>query len=162
AGRLEAGAPRALHRAQLTAARRFDKAQNLDALTASLHEVLRNIAGDLFEGETLLQDRQIDRALALLNRNFAKELSDESVASEIGLSTSHFRHLFREVTGHPFHRYLIALRLERAKAMLERQVLPVRDVATAVGFHNLAHFSRSFGRRFGGSPTSLRKGRPTP
>ncbi len=160
AGRLESGAPRSLHRTQLDAARRFEAVASVEALLDAAREILRSLVPELLSAEESAQDRQIDRALAILARSFAGPLSDEAVAGQVGLSTSHFRHLFREVTGQPFHRYLVALRLEKAKAMLERQALGVGDVAEAVGFHNLAHFSRAFNQRFGASPTSMRKGRP--
>lgn len=160
AGKLESGAPRSLHRTQLDAARRFERVEDLDELVSAVREILAGVAPELLHEESTAQDRQIDRALAILARSFAGSVSDEAIAGQVGLSTSHFRHLFKEVTGQPFHRYLVALRLERAKTMLERGALGVGDVAEAVGFHNLAHFSRAFTGRFGASPTSMRKGRP--
>lgn len=160
AGKLEAGAPRALHRTQLDAARAFERTETLEELAEAVRGVLSGIAPELLQEESTAQDRQIDRALAILARSFAGPVSDESIAGQVGLSTSHFRHLFKEVTGQPFHRYLVSLRLERAKTMLERGALGVGDVAEAVGFHNHAHFSRAFTGRFGASPTSMRKGRP--
>ena len=161
AGRLESGGPRSLHRVQLEAARRFDRVGTLAELRGEAQAVLREIAGDLMADDAMAQDRQIDRALTILARNFAGDVSDDAIARQVGLSTSHFRHLFREVTGQPFHRYVVSLRLEQAKAMLEHQALSVSKVAEAVGFGNLAHFSRAFTQRFGASPTALRKGRPS-
>ena len=58
----------------------------------------------------------------------------------------------------PFHRYLIALRLEKARELIVTQHLPVSVVAKAVGFSGLAHFSRAFTQRFGANPSEIRKG----
>ena len=80
------------------------------------------------------------------------------MAQQLGLSTSHFRYLFKQATGQPFHKYLVSLRLEKARRMLVEQGLPVSTVAKAVGFSALSHFSRAFAQRFSVSPTSLRRG----
>ena len=69
----------------------------------------------------------MDRALTLVDRNFAKDLTDAAVAQQLGLSTSHFRFLFKQATGQPFHKYLVSLRLEKARRMLVEQGLPVGD-----------------------------------
>jgi AraC-like DNA-binding protein len=99
----------------------------------------------------------MDRALAYVDRHYAKELTDAVVADQIGLSTSHFRFLFRQSTGQPFHRYLVNLRLEKAKQLLTDRGTSVGDAAKAVGFSGLAHFSRAFQARFHISPTAAKR-----
>jgi AraC-like DNA-binding protein len=41
--------------------------------------------------------------------------------------------------------------------MLLEQDLPVSQIALAVGFTGLSHFSRAFAQRFAVSPTSIRR-----
>lgn len=157
AAMLEMGGHRAMHRVQLDAARSFDTLQ--DPLAISRHtrsiveSMVSSLAGTLGSPSSLL----IDRAISILNRNFAKNLSDTSIAEQLNLSTSHFRYLFKEVTGQPFHKYLIGLRLEKARRLLLEAHMPVSDVAASVGFNGLAHFSRAFTQRFSVSPTNLRR-----
>jgi len=93
----------------------------------------------------------------MVERNYAKNLTDASVAATLGLSTSHFRFLFKESTGQPFHKFLVSLRLEKARQMLVEQEIAVSAVAKAVGFAGLSHFSRAFAQRFQVSPTSIRR-----
>lgn len=95
--------------------------------------------------------------MAIVERHYAKDLTDAMVAAQLGLSTSHFRFLFRQATGHPFHKYVVALRLEKAKQMLIEQEIPVSQIATAVGFTGLSHFSRAFTQRFSASPSHIRR-----
>ena len=84
--------------------------------------------------------------------HFGEEIEDEDVAAMVGLSTSHFRHLFREKTSQPFQKYLMSVRLERAREMLLSGQMPVHCVARAAGFRSLPHFTRVFGQRFGVRP----------
>src|SRR5437588_8494547 len=160
AATFEMVATRAMHRVQLHAARTLDKLVDPDDIISETRCIVEDIAIPLTNVASP-SAHLVDKALAILNRNFAKNISDSSVADQLGLSTSHFRFLFKEVTGQPFHKYLISLRLERAKKLLLEQNLPVSEVASAVGFNGLAHFSRAFTQRFSVTPTNLRRTAPS-
>ena len=157
AGILESGGSRELHRVQLEAARKLEKLDNLDDIAAEAVEECEKIAEPLFASPETPSGHLVDRALAIVERNYAKNLTDSVIAQQLGLSTSHFRFLFKQATGSPFHKYVIAVRLEKARLMLLEQGLPVSQVASAVGFAGLSHFSRAFTQRFKASPTSLRR-----
>jgi AraC-like DNA-binding protein len=157
AATLEMGGSRAMHRVQLDSARRLEQIETREGVAEAARAIVTSVAENLALPDASPSARLIDRALAVVNRNFAREISDFDIASELGLSTSHFRFLFREATGQPFHKYLVGLRLERARRMLLDHALPVTEVAEAVGFTGLAHFSRAFAQRFGVSPSQVRR-----
>jgi transcriptional regulator GlxA family with amidase domain len=77
------------------------------------------------------------------------------LAALIGLSPSRFAHLFRDETGIPPARYLHRLRMQRARVLLERTFLSVRDVMRQVGFRDPSHFARDFRRYHGVAPSVL-------
>jgi AraC-like DNA-binding protein len=157
AATMEMGGSRSMHRVQLDAAREMDRLDDLQEIAQAARRWVEQVASSLLADHAAPSLRLVDRALQIVERNYAKDLSDESVAEQLGLSTSHFRFLFKQVTGQPFHKYLVALRLEKARAMLLEQEVPVSAVAQAVGFAGLSHFSRAFAQRFNVSPTSTRK-----
>ncbi len=160
ASMLEMGGGRELLRQQLESARELDRADRSAALREIALRRIETIAQPLFRQNSNPSDELVDRALAWVERNYAKPISDSSVARELGLSTSHFRFLFRQATGQPFHKYLIAIRLEKAKQMLLDPRSSVGSVARAVGFTALAHFSRAFTNRFSVSPNQMRRCAP--
>lgn len=157
ASTLEMGGPRSMVRVGLEAARELDRIDTAEGIRAAIHRILSEIAEPLLARSETPSMHLIDRALAMLERNYAKDLTDDVMAEYVGMSTSHFRHLFREATGQPFHRYLVNLRLEKARALLQDGDLPVSQVASLVGFAGLSHFSRAFSGRFHVSPTSARR-----
>lgn len=157
AGILESGGSRELHRVQLEAARKLETLETLEEIAAEAVDQCETIAEPLFASPDTPSGHLVDRALAIVERNYAKNLTDSIIAQQLGLSTSHFRFLFKQATGSPFHKYVIAVRLEKARLMLLEQGLPVSQVAAAVGFAGLSHFSRAFTQRFKASPTSLRR-----
>jgi AraC-like DNA-binding protein len=141
----------------LETAREIDALHTRSQVKEAIRERILEATDGFFTPSESPADRLVDRALAIVERHYAKDLTDAMVAAQLGLSTSHFRFLFRQATGHPFHKYVVALRLEKAKQMLIDQELPVSQVAAAVGFTGLSHFSRAFTQRFSASPSHIRR-----
>jgi len=157
AGSLELGGSREMHRVQLDTAREIDGCTNFREIASLTRMVVDSLASPLFGPKAGPSARLVDRALTIVERNYAKNLTDTTVAEQLGLSTSHFRYLFKQATGQPFHKYLISVRLEKAKRMLQDENIPVSQVAATVGFSGLAHFSRAFSQRFAVSPSNVRR-----
>jgi AraC family transcriptional regulator len=80
------------------------------------------------------------------------------LSSHVAMSPFRFARMFRELVGMPPHKYLIRLRLQRARDLLQSG-MPVTDVCYAVGFNSLSHFTRMFQGHFGRSPSSLKRRR---
>lgn len=156
---LERGGSREVHQVQLQAARAFERLSSSDAIFRESEDILRKVVPGLMQPKDEAGNALIDRALQAIDRYYAKPINDATLAERLGLSTSHFRHLFREATGQPFHRYLIAVRLEQAREMLQQQELSVAEVAQKVGFASPAHFTRAFTKRFSAPPSSFRPAR---
>jgi AraC-like DNA-binding protein len=147
----------AFHRVQLDAAREMLACESPVEVAARTVETATRLTAPVLPRQGKGSDAVIDRALEAVGRRFATDLTDEAVAADLGLSTSHFRHLFREATRQPFQRYVQNLRLEKARELLLQTAIPVTDVARAVGFTSPAHFSRAFARRYGTAPSAMRR-----
>lgn len=156
AATLETGGTRKMIKIGLEAARELDKQQSLQEIRTVIHGYIAGVVGPTLE-QNSPSSALIDRALAYVERHYARDLSDEILAANLGLSTSHFRFLFKQATGQPFHRYLIGLRLEKAKRLLLEDTISISKVASSVGFTGLSHFSRAFTARFKLSPTQFKR-----
>jgi AraC family transcriptional regulator len=71
------------------------------------------------------------------------------------LSPAHFARAFKQTIGSPPHRFLLSLRLDRARRLLERPEAQLSDVALGSGFADQAHFTRHFKRQFGVTPGTV-------
>ena len=63
-----------------------------------------------------------------------ERLSLRELAAMAGLSQSQFVNTFREATGHPPHQYLILIRIERARNLLEHTSSSVAEIGMSCGF----------------------------
>jgi AraC family transcriptional regulator len=99
------------------------------------------------------------RTLELMEAHLSANLSVDLLAREVGLSPAHFARAFRESTGRAPHRYLLTMRLDHARRMLEAPDATLSYVAQRSGFADQAHFTRLFKREFGVTPGALQKNR---
>jgi AraC-like DNA-binding protein len=153
---LDLGGERKLHRFQLDAARRLDELTSVERVSDLAEELALSLVADVMPHPQNDGARAIDRAIRLIETRFAQPLTDHEVAYEVGLSTSHFRHLFKERAGVPFHRFVLNMRLEQARRDVVASDQSIREIASALGFVSSAHFSRAFHQRFGMAPKQLR------
>ena len=97
--------------------------------------------------------------------HYSEAIREAEMAELWGLSPHRFCRGFREELGVTFQAHLVALRLERAKALLANPSVPVPDVAYTVGFTSPSSVARAFRGAFAVSPSDFRaraQTRPAP
>jgi AraC family transcriptional regulator len=100
------------------------------------------------------------RTLEVIEAHLSARLTVEQLAREVGLSPAHFARAFKETMGRPPYQYLLTLRLERARQLLDQPEARLADVAFETGFADQAHFTRLFKRAYGLPPGAvMRRGR---
>ncbi|MBQ8208147.1 MAG: helix-turn-helix transcriptional regulator [Clostridia bacterium] len=93
-------------------------------------------------------------AIRIMRKNLAKnELSNDSIAAMLNISTVYFRKVFYEEVGMPPMSYLRKLRMERAMELLKIPKKSVGEVAAEVGYSGIYPFSRVFKRETGMTPS---------
>jgi len=100
---------------------------------------------------------QLRRALALMMEAVSGRLSVTRIASECGLSYSHFSKAFRNSMGVSPHTWLCNLRIDRAKWLLLNTDQTLVEVASACGFSGHCYFTRTFARMVGMPPKLWRR-----
>jgi transcriptional regulator GlxA family with amidase domain len=101
-------------------------------------------------------DWRITWTVEYMQRHIAEPLNVPDLATLVNLSPSRFRDLFSAQTGMGPVQYLQRLRLRRARLLLERTFLTVKEVMALVGYNDPSHFSREFRREHGVAPSTLR------
>ena len=98
-------------------------------------------------------------AVLHIRQNYGdKELMrEEVIASTCGMSTSHFRAVFKRETGLTVRDFIIQTRLVAAAHLLKNTDNSVMNIALESGFGQVSCFNRSFLKAFGQTPTAFRK-----
>lgn len=106
-----------------------------------------------------LPGHRLKQVIAYIEDNLPRDLSLKNVAQVAGLSESYCNAAFRKAMGEPIHRYVIARRVERARALLESGALPISQVALETGFAHQSHLAYHMRRVLGVSPRAIRRPR---
>lgn len=110
-------------------------------------------AGEMFcAQQKRLSGERVTRAKALLERDLENPPTLEMLAAEVRCSPFHLSRAFSEHTGLTIPQFLRQVRLERAARWLREGRGNVTEVAIAVGYRSLSHFSKAFWERFGCCP----------
>ena len=95
----------------------------------------------------------IETVLNLLNSNYMYTYSVEDLAKVSNLSYSHFRVLFKKVTGLTTVQYQNSIRIYKSKDLLLSGDCNVTEAALSLGFNDIYYFSRLF-KKVTGFPRS--------
>jgi AraC family transcriptional regulator len=87
---------------------------------------------------------RLQAVLGFIHEHLAEKLSIDLLAAEAQVSQTHFRRLFLDAMGVPPHRYILALRLERARNLLSMTTMPIARIALSCGFSDQSHLTASF------------------
>ncbi len=100
----------------------------------------------------------VKQVLNYLEENFEHKISLDRIAKNMYLSPVYISKIFKEETGESPINYLIRVRLERAKEILEYDnTSSIKNVATQVGYEDVYHFSKLFKKYYGISPMYYRR-----
>lgn len=104
-----------------------------------------------------LYSAPIRKALDYIGFHYAEDISLNTVADFVYLNRDYLSRQFKKEVGINFSEYLLALRLKRAKQLLETTNMRISDVALSVGMTNMSYFSTVFHKSFGYTPNEIRK-----
>jgi two-component system response regulator YesN len=123
---------------------------------ASWRASMRSIGESLHaEDKTPGAGELVDKVVGFVRANYMRDIGIGQIASHIGVTPNYLSSLFHREKGVTFVRFLTGLRMEKAREMLEAPGALVQDVARAVGYASVRHFSRLFQRQFGLYPSEV-------
>lgn len=99
---------------------------------------------------------EVDEVVTFIHKNIDDPLSLSKLASHVSYSPYHFSRIFKERTGLSPLYFVSSLRLQKAKDMLLRTHLSVRDIGFEIGQQSLGTFTTRFTERVGTSPARFR------
>lgn len=98
----------------------------------------------------------VSRALATIDQRLGEPVSVEEIAGEACVSPNHLARLFRAHLGTTVIGTIQERRVVRARHLLERSDIPIKEVAVQVGIPDLQHFNKTIRRHLGSSPSQVR------
>lgn len=105
-----------------------------------LYSILKNLLD-----ESVSVHPALKTAVMYIEQNFSDSgLTNEILAAESGISEVYLRKLFVSGFGTTPKQYIIDIRIQKAKQLLEENKYSVSEIADMCGFTNIYHFCRTF------------------
>ena len=103
-------------------------------------------------------DKLMGRIMTVINGNLDNpELNVEMLSTEVGLSRAQLHRKMKELTGISTGEFIRNIRLKKAAELLAEKKINVSQIAYIVGFSSQTHFSTTFRKFYGISPTEYMK-----
>ncbi len=99
----------------------------------------------------------VKRALAIMHQNLRRPIPMSRLAGDCGVHLRHLQRLFQSHLGRSPRDYYQRLRLAKARDLVRDTTLRLAEIAEAVGFDSLSHFSRCYLDAFEIRPSADRK-----
>jgi len=123
-----------------------EELQKDENLTLFLSELIKNHTKSV----QVEFSANIKPSLEFVHENFLKDITLEEIAKASNLSKYHFIRIFSRNLGITPYYYLLNLRLEYARSLLE--TLPPSIAAFEANFSDQSHFIKAFKKHFGYTP----------
>lgn len=108
------------------------------------------------EAETAMCDDRIRLVTEYIHDNYGNKISLDHLAEIANCTSYHLIRLFRTRKNVSPHTYLIQVRLEKAKSLLDSGT-NIADAAFQTGFADQSHLTRNFTKRYGLPPAAYKR-----
>lgn len=99
----------------------------------------------------------VEEGIHILKENYNKNISLDTICTEISVSKNYFSYLFKREVGISVWTYLTELRLEKAKKLLKETNMKNYEISSQVGYENPSYFSMLFKNYESMTPSGYRK-----
>ena len=99
---------------------------------------------------------KLKEVIAFIQTEYHNNITLEEISKKANFSTCYFCKFFKKVVGCTFTKYLLSIRIDKAKELLIAENISITAVAYKVGFENLSYFFRKFRELTGLCPKEFR------
>ena len=121
----------------------------MDELASSYH-------GNFSDSEKKIYREKLFQSISVYISEHISSIKVDDLSGEFHYSPNFFNILIKEKTGKTYSDYLIELRINRAKLLLEKTDMPIEQIAMLVGYNNKGFFYRKFVELVGLNPAKYR------
>lgn len=100
----------------------------------------------------------VRRICTFIDQHYMTPMSLESIANSFHFTSSYLTKIFKKYTGETPLKYIIDLKINKAKDLMEKEPsLSIKEISQVVGYYDQHYFSRIFKNVTGMNPTDYRK-----
>lgn len=136
-----------------------------EQLSQSIHNCLKQLGNrpakdntDTEEDEENQKHLIVRKTLKIIENEYMNNLSLANVAERVGVHPNYLSALFSKSEGTSFGSYLLRLRMQKARDLMDVTSMKVYEIAQRVGYQDYRWFSKVFKQAYGVTPMEYRNG----
>lgn len=121
--------------------------------------ILKQLIADLHRlqsSETKISS-DLSPVLDFIHKSYTEKITNGQLARIAGYHEYHLNRIFSAKTGMSIHKYILSLRIKKAKALLLGSDTSLSEIAELCGFESNTYFSSYFKKESGCTPMQYRK-----
>lgn len=99
----------------------------------------------------------IKQAKKMIHSQYGSPLRVNDIAKKLNLSRSYLYKIFKDNTNISIKDYILHIKMDRSKTLLENPDLSITEISNSVGFTDPLAFSKTFKKFFGKTPSDFRR-----
>lgn len=123
----------------------------------ALLQAMKNVSGRGKKLKVQPQQYYVEKIKQYIECRYMEDVKVSELAEHCGLNRSYMTKCFTEGAGVSPKEFLMQYRMNKAKELLEKEGMPVSNVAYAIGYTDPLAFSKIFKKREGISPLEYRE-----
>ena len=122
-------------------------------MTTLLVKIYRHL---IYAKSSISTSMLVTGVIEYIQKNYAKDISNSSIGAEFNYHPNYINRSMLNSTGQSLHQYVISVRVLHALELIQTTDMSITEIAKAVGFKSIKHFSQSFKKIYGFSPTHFK------
>ncbi len=134
----------------------LSKIRDQEELCLWIVKVLDKMTEQIYQTRNAKNYQRLKKAMDFIEMHCGEPLTVEQVAQAIYLSPSRLSHIIKDELGMTLIDYLSKKRIDKAKALLINEDVPIAQIAQEVGFSDQSYFTKVFKKIAGCTPRAYR------
>ncbi|MDB1678627.1 MULTISPECIES: AraC family transcriptional regulator [Enterococcus] len=123
---------------------RMEDMNDTVAVAINVQDALYKLADEVGKSKTVGYSKKIIDAQHYIYSHIFEEISIHSVADYLNLSCSYFSKILKKEVGETVHRYILRVKIDEAKNLIEHIDLPISEIGMLLNFSDQSHFTKIF------------------
>ncbi|GIM28825.1 DNA-binding response regulator [Clostridium polyendosporum] len=136
---------------------RFSDFNELREIQEHMNNLIKESCEAIIRQKKCEQTSVVEKVQSYLEEHYFEDVSLEKLSGIYFVNSSYLSRVFKEETGDTFCGALLKLRMNKAKELLVENKLNVSEIATLVGYNNIAYFIKTFKSYYGMTPGQYKK-----
>lgn len=134
----------------------IEELDTYEAVTVYMKKIVDHIADSMEIEKVGSSHKMVNQLLEYIEENYQRDIGLNELAEQAGLNPAYLSILFKEEVGQSYVKYLTNLRVNKAKALLDKGYKVV-EVSEMVGYSNYRYFCDIFKKCVGKTPNEYKQ-----